>query len=174
MGMAESVTRWMKGCHLPGGRVQSHGGFRHENALQFHVMGSGTAHAEHPPGILDEESLGGERHREVADGRAGLGIVVDAHGGEEVGGGDAAREDLAPGHAVAALDLHQRAGAADPIRSARGGEDEIFGRHAPEERFRGLVPRAPTEGLGRDVVRMHRERQRGRTAMPRDLADDGA
>ena len=69
-------------------------------------------------------------------------------------------EDLAGLDAVAALDRHRLAAAADPVGAAGGDEDEALGGDALEERLDGghlLVTPAP--GGDRDLVRVHGERE---------------
>src|SRR3989442_1008411 len=72
---------------------------------ELDVVAAGGAHAEGVPGVEGLEAGAGGRDTDHEDDFAGLGVVVDGHGGEEVGEGGLAAEDLAAGDAVAAVFL---------------------------------------------------------------------
>ena len=59
----------------------------------------------------------------------------------------------------------------EPVGAARRREHQLLGGHAPEHRLGRLVPRAPDVRQRGDQVRVHRERERRRAAVVRELAD---
>src|SRR5206468_1941800 len=56
------------------------------------------------------------------------------------------------------------------IRSAGADQEELLGGDAPQQRVGWLTLTIPPDGRG-DLVRVHRQRQRGRAARPRELAN---
>src|SRR5206468_617487 len=89
--------------------------------------------------------------------------------------GGAAGEDLSGRDPIAALDLLGRARARDPVRSAGGDQDQLLGRHSAKKWLDRRTLVAPPPGGDEDLMRVHRQRQRGRAAVrqrPSDRAID--
>ncbi len=79
--------------------------------------------------------------------------------------GAAAREHLATGDPVAAFHLLGAPGPGDPVGAAAGHEDRLLCRDSAEERLHRAALVAPAPGRDRDLVGVHRQRQRGGSAV---------
>ncbi len=145
-----------------------------EGVRDLDVVRSGAAHAERPPGVEDLHPFRLERQRKVEHGRSALGVVVNAGRHQDVAGRHAARENLPPGQPVAAVNLFEPARSVEPVRAAARNQDQVFGGDAPQHRLGRLVAGPPEIRERPDQVRVHREGQRRRAAVPRQLADHPA
>jgi hypothetical protein len=145
-----------------------------EGIRDLDIVRSGAAHPERPPGVEDLHALCLERQRKVEHGRPALGIVEDAGRHQDVARWHAARENLPPGEPVSAVNLFEPARAVEPVRATARNKDQAFGRDPPQHRLGRLVAGPPEVRERSDQVRVHREGQRCRTAVPRELADHAA
>ena len=87
-------------------------------------------------------------------------------GHQQIAGRRARREHFSRGDAVSAVDFLRLAGTIEPVRSAAGDQLDALRRDPPQQRLdRRCFLMRPSPGRNGDLVRMHRKRQRGRSAM---------
>ena len=129
-------------------------------------MRSGAAHAHGAPVVLDRHTGGGKRKSEMQDRGFRSGCRIYSRGHEQVTDRTTTREDLPRGDPPTILDADCDPGAIEPIRRAAGHELQPLIGHAPQNAFdrRRVTPPAPDQC--RQGMRVHGQRERGRTTVP--------
>jgi hypothetical protein len=143
-----------------------------EQPVEHHALRSGATHPHRIPDLIHPHAGRIQRRPEMQDRRPS-GFLGDGAGHQDRAQGRARSEGLGRVDPVAALDLLGPAGAAHPVRPARGHHHDALGGNAAQQRFDdrfcgGLVPPAP--GRDRDLMRVHREGKRRRAAAMRQTA----